>query len=140
MKNWLLVALLFVTIALFAQTSSAPWSGNETQQLLSSCVTHNTDDVVCTATDGVAFSYHGAPFVKVSAPSGGTAGVTSFNSRTGAVAPATGDYSFSQVSGSVAAAQLPASTKCNMTFTLNAPTTGTITNQLSGTATLGGCQ
>jgi hypothetical protein len=37
----------------------------------------------------------------------GASGVTSFNSRTGAVVPATNDYSFSQISGSVAASQLP---------------------------------
>jgi hypothetical protein len=44
--------------------------------------------------------------------SGGTTtvantGVTTFNSRSGAVSPTTGDYTFSQVSGSLAASQLP---------------------------------
>lgn len=34
-------------------------------------------------------------------------GVSSFNMRTGSVAPATGDYSFSQISGSVTDAQVP---------------------------------
>jgi hypothetical protein len=38
----------------------------------------------------------------------GTAGVTSFNGRTGAVVPAAGDYSFAQVSGTATTAQLPA--------------------------------
>jgi trimeric autotransporter adhesin len=37
---------------------------------------------------------------------GGTAGVTSFNTRTGAVVSATNDYAFSQISGSVGATQL----------------------------------
>jgi hypothetical protein len=37
----------------------------------------------------------------------GVAGVTSFNTRTGAVLPQAADYSFSQISGSVAAGQLP---------------------------------
>jgi hypothetical protein len=40
--------------------------------------------------------------------SGGTAGVSSFNSRTGVVTPANGDYSFAQISGTVASSQLPA--------------------------------
>ena len=140
MKKVLTVVVLFIAVALLAQTSSTPWSGNETQQLLANCVTHNTDDVVCVATDGVAFSYHGAAFVKVSSPGSATAGVSSFNARTGAVAPASGDYSFGLISGNLSAGQLPASTKCNLTFTLNAPTTGTTTNQLNGVATIGGCQ
>lgn len=37
-------------------------------------------------------------------------GVSSFNTRTGAVVPASGDYSFSLISGSVASSQLPAAT------------------------------
>ena len=37
----------------------------------------------------------------------GGGGVTSFNSRTGTVVPATNDYSFSQISGSVSHSQLP---------------------------------
>jgi hypothetical protein len=36
------------------------------------------------------------------------AGVLAFNSRSGAVAPATGDYSFAQISGAATTAQLPA--------------------------------
>lgn len=43
-------------------------------------------------------------------------GVASFNGRTGAVTPASGDYSFSQIGGQATNAQLPA--------TLSAPTTG----------------
>jgi hypothetical protein len=42
------------------------------------------------------------------AVSGGSTGVSSFNSRTGVVAPATGDYSFAQISGTAANSQLPA--------------------------------
>lgn len=38
--------------------------------------------------------------------SGGGNGVSSFNNRTGAVVPASGDYNFSQVSGALAASQL----------------------------------
>ncbi|HKF20426.1 MAG TPA: hypothetical protein VKE93_02590, partial [Candidatus Angelobacter sp.] len=39
---------------------------------------------------------------------GASGGVTSFNGRNGSVSSGSGDYSFSQISGSVAASQLPA--------------------------------
>jgi len=43
---------------------------------------------------------------RITAASNGSAGgVSSFNSRTGAVTPASGDYSFSQISGTVSATQ-----------------------------------
>jgi hypothetical protein len=65
MKHIYAVALLFAGIALGAQTTITPsWSGVETQQLLANCQLHNSDSVVCVATDGVAFSYQGAAFVK----------------------------------------------------------------------------
>lgn len=51
-----------------------------------------------------------------SGSSGGGSGVTSFNTRTGAVVPASGDYSFSQISGTIASGQVP---------TLNQNTSGT---------------
>jgi hypothetical protein len=41
---------------------------------------------------------------------GASGGVTSFNGRNGNVSPGSGDYSFNQISGSLAAAQLPALT------------------------------
>lgn len=41
---------------------------------------------------------------------GASGGVTAFNGRNGSVSPASGDYSFSQISGSLAASQLPALT------------------------------
>jgi hypothetical protein len=41
---------------------------------------------------------------------GASGGVTSFNGRNGTVSPASGDYAFGQISGSVAASQLPALT------------------------------
>ena len=40
-------------------------------------------------------------------PGGSSAGVSTFNSRNGAVTPQTGDYNFNQLSGSASAAQLP---------------------------------
>jgi hypothetical protein len=41
---------------------------------------------------------------------GAAGGVSSFNGRNGAVSPGSGDYTFSQIAGSLAAAQLPALT------------------------------
>ena len=41
---------------------------------------------------------------------GASGGVTAFNGRNGSVSPASGDYSFSQISGSLATSQLPALT------------------------------
>ena len=68
MKKILVAVTLFLAVALWAQTATPPWTGLETQQLLASCTTHGSDNVVCVATDGVAFSYQGAAFVKVSSP------------------------------------------------------------------------
>lgn len=59
---------------------------------------------------------------------GGGGGVTSFNTRTGAVVPASGDYSFSEISGTATAAQLPAATT-------SAEGILELTQDLGGTAT-----
>lgn len=62
----LYAVVLFGAAFLMGQTTASPsWSGVETQQLLANCQLHNSDSVVCVATDGVAFSYQGAAFVKV---------------------------------------------------------------------------
>jgi hypothetical protein len=64
----LLLAIAVTTAIVYAaaQTTVTPsWSGVETQQLLANCQLHNSDSVVCVATDGVAFSFQGAAFVKV---------------------------------------------------------------------------
>lgn len=61
----------------------------------------------CTDT-GELFVWSGTAMDKIG--SSGSSGVTSFNTRTGAVVPASGDYSFSQISGSMAATQLPTPT------------------------------
>jgi hypothetical protein len=67
MKKFYLVLALASVALLTAQTTTPPqsWSGVETQQLLANCQLHASDSVVCVATDGVKFSYQGAPFVKV---------------------------------------------------------------------------
>jgi hypothetical protein len=47
---------------------------------------------------------------RITAASSGSGGVSSFNARAGAVVPATNDYNFNQLAGSVAASQMPALT------------------------------
>lgn len=49
-------------------------------------------------------------------------GVTSFNTRTGAIVPASGDYSFSLISGSLALAQLPSEAANTLLGALTATT------------------
>lgn len=87
-----------------------------------------------------AVSIGGGAFVALGGAPPTTSGVTSFNTRTGAVASANGDYNFNMLSGVLAGSQLPAQYKCNLLLTLSTPTTATTTNQLSGTAQIGGCQ
>ncbi len=62
---------------------------------------------------------------------GGSAnGVLSFNGRNGSVSPATGDYSFAQISGTATASQLPSSVVYNNqanTFTGNQTVSGAVT-------------
>ena len=56
--------------------------------------------------------------------------VTTFNGRSGSVTPASGDYSFAQISGSAATSQLPATIAYNNqanTFTGNQTVNGTVT-------------
>jgi len=117
-------AIVTVAVLLMAQTSSQPWQGTEMQQFLSGCLTHNNDSVVCVATDGVSFSYQGSPFVKVASPTGSITGVTTWNGRTGAVAPIANDYSFSQLSGQ------PTSLQCS---------NANISTGASGTLSASGC-
>ncbi|HSK44329.1 MAG TPA: hypothetical protein VLA83_10645, partial [Candidatus Binatia bacterium] len=61
---------------------------------------------------------------------GAANGVSSFNGRNGSVTPASGDYSFAQISGSAAAGQLPATVIYNNqsnTFTGNQTVNGSVT-------------
>lgn len=67
----------------------------------------STDTLVC----GPDYNWYVTSSSAVSVP-----GVASFNGRSGAVTPAAGDYSFTQLSGQATNAQLPSS--------LTAPTTG----------------
>jgi hypothetical protein len=61
---------------------------------------------------------------------GAANGVSSFNGRNGSVSPASGDYSFAQISGSAAASQLPAAvvySNQSNTFTGNQTVNGGVT-------------
>lgn len=62
--------------------------GVHTSCLLSSAGQSN----LCLAGDGMWISTNGAAYVQVGTPA--TAGVTSWNGRTGAVVPTSGDYSY----------------------------------------------
>jgi hypothetical protein len=90
-RLWLAIAITTVIVYAAAQTTVQPWSGIETQQLLSACQLHNSDSVVCVATDGVAFSYQGAAFVKqnLQGPAGpqGPAGAAGATGAVGATGP-----------------------------------------------------
>jgi hypothetical protein len=57
-----------------------------------------------------------------------TSGVTSFNTRIGSVTSATGDYSFSQLSGKATASQLPSTMTCSFAATVGTTDTATLSN------------
>ena len=67
-------------------------------------------NILCSVTDGYYASIAGGTYVKISATAGG---VASFNGRSGAVAPAAGDYSYSQLSG------LPTTLSCTTVSVTN---------------------
>ena len=66
---------------------------------------------------------------------GASGGVTAFNGRNGSVSPNQGDYSFSQLSGSVAASQMPALTGDVTSSAGSATTTLAATGVTAGTYT-----
>jgi len=95
---------------------------------------------LCVASDGIWVSNNGAAYFQVVASSG-TAGVTSFNGRTGAVVPTAGDYSFSLLSGSATASQVPPAvnslTVCNAAgTTCGSAQTGAISLSIPKTVTV----
>ena len=66
---------------------------------------------------------------------GGAGTVTSFNSRTGAVVPAVGDYNFAQLSGALASNQLTGAFTQPLSFNNSANVFGGASLGLTGTAT-----
>lgn len=88
--KWQIFAVLFIAVTILsAQTTLPPsWTGVETVQLSTQCALHNQDSVICVATDGVNFSYQGAPFVKLNlAGPAGPAGPIGPTGATGPIGP-----------------------------------------------------
>jgi hypothetical protein len=121
----ILAAVALVAAWLYAQSSLSIAPGST----LASCPAPSAKALIfCNVAgdtanpDGAYVSANGGAYFRVSAPSSG--GVTSFNGRTGVVLPASGDYKYSQLSGS------PTSINC---------TTATISTGSTGTLNASGC-
>lgn len=96
--------------------------------------------VICFATDGG--TYISNPFANGGVPTkintgSTTAGVSSFNTRSGPVMPLLGDYTFALIGGSLTGAQMPATVTCALTITSFAQDGK---GGASGTVTLTGCK
>lgn len=100
MNKLLVCVVVLLAIGLWAQ-SSTPGIGLTSATTASGCVAITGAAITeCGVTnDGLYIAVGSGTFQKVSTGGGGTAGVTSFNGRTGAVVAQTGDYAYSQISG-----------------------------------------
>jgi hypothetical protein len=111
-RNWrpltLIVVAFLVGLTIARAQTSVPWQATVTG-LHSVCtvspITTPASSTYCFASDGLWVSVNGGAFTQIGAAV--VTGVTSFNGRTGAVVSATGDYSFSQISGIATASQVP---------------------------------
>src|SRR5579863_126235 len=88
-------AFLFVGVWIGRAQSTSPWQVSVSAATHTSCTVTAGLTQFCFASDGLWQSLSGAAYTQIG---GGAAGVTSFNGRTGAVLPATGDYSYAQLS------------------------------------------
>jgi len=102
-RNWLLVTLAVVLWSLAfimggRAQATAPWqvtvSGAHT---LCTTLSPLGEATYCFANDGLWVSLNGAAFTQIGVVA--VTGVTSFNGRTGAVIPVTGDYTYTQIAG-----------------------------------------
>lgn len=93
----LVMLLSQVRQPVFAQTPNNPWQFSVSSATHTSCTTTASTTTFCFASDGVWQSLQGATFTQVGVVQ--ATGVTSFNGRTGAVVAQSGDYSYSQISG-----------------------------------------
>lgn len=88
-------------------TDMTSWAQVPNASLFVEQGTTNADTAwTCTSNPGGTIGVTAINFVKFN---GSTAGVTSFNGRTGTVAPTSGDYTFSLIGGMIAYTQMPAS-------------------------------
>ena len=129
-----LFGLLMIVALAYAQSSLSLTPGST----LASCpapVTGSKALQICNVAgdpsnpDGAYVSANGGAYFLVSAVTQAN-GVTSWNKRTGAVSPASGDYSFSLITGQITGSQMAATTTCNVAFGVSGS---------SITATLTGC-
>lgn len=126
----LLVAVMTLGTGLLAQSLISGWFLG-TASSASACPIVSTFGL-CGVTSNpptVDLSLNGGPYVQLY-PSTSSAGVTSFNGRTGSVTGSAGDYAFSQLTGQITGAQLPATSTCTVTysnFTSNGSGGGTFT-------------
>lgn len=135
---WLVLVLVFLAIAAGLRAGREVWAqsalGVQPGGVLSSCPAPAVKAMIfCNVSgdtanpDGAYVSINGGAYAQIQV--GQTAaGVSSFNKRTGAVVPATGDYGFSQLSGQITAAQMPATTTCTFTQTVGASNTITLSS------------
>ena len=100
----ILIAVLFLAICLVAVGIHAQNPALTPSTLTipaavlhTNCAVSSGATVYCFAGDGLWISLNGAAFTQAGS-GGGTAGVTSFNGRTGAVVSAANDYSYAQLS------------------------------------------
>lgn len=95
MKKKLIIAVLLVLTGLTtykiakAQVPNNPWQVGVSSATHTSCTLVAGSTQFCFASDGAWVSVNGAAYVQVG---GTTAGVISFNGRTGAVVPVASDY------------------------------------------------
>ncbi len=125
MKNFIRISMLIVAVAVLsmgltlhslrAQVPNNPWQVGVSTATHTSCTVVASTTQFCFANDGIWQSINGAAYVQV-AP--GTAGVTSFNGRTGAVLPVPSDYpdAVTSVNGKTGAVVIGATTTSTTTL------------------------
>lgn len=117
-KIWLAVSLvILLTVGtMYAQSLAAGWTLT-TSATLAGCPIVSSFGLcgVTTTPPSVNLSLNGGAYVQLF-PFTGSAGVTSFNGRVGAVLPVNGDYSLSGMAGTISASQLPAQSTCTVTY------------------------
>jgi hypothetical protein len=137
-----IVLTVFALVAFtWAQTLSNGWTFTSATSAAGCTTTTSNGLCVVTTTPPALFAWLGSGTAVQIYPATAAAPVVSVFGRTGAVVSAAGDYQFSQLGGSLAASQLPATTTCDIngsfsTFTLNS--SGTVT--VAGPLTIAGCK